>query len=280
MATAHERLDQPTPRPAPECIVCGVDGSASSADAVDAALALAPPAQPLCFVAVAPATDGRDGAAALDEQRARRALEQARAQALAARRAATTRFVRADDVAGALIGLAGGRGLIVVGDHGDRPPPGGTSGSVAHAVLRGAAGPVLVARPASASAAVPRLLAAVDDTAAAAAVVGLAGTIAAAVGGRVQLVHVAGSGYGTRTRRRLAELSLDLIAMTGAEPVIDVLRAVRVAPSIVRYADLSRCALLVVGRRGTRAPAPGAVSERVALTASCSVLVAPAAGAA
>jgi nucleotide-binding universal stress UspA family protein len=234
MATVHERVRRPAPRPATGRVVREVDGGP------------------------------------------RRALEQASALALAAPQGATTRFVRADDAPAALIGLAGPHGLLVLG--GDSGSP--ASGMVARAALRGAAVPVLVARPACASAAgTPRILAAVDDSPAAAAVVEVAGEIAAG-GGWVQLVHVAGSGYGARMRRRLAELSLELISTTGAEPVVDVLHARHAARSIVRFADRSGCTLLVVGRRGAGARAGGGVSERVALTACCSVLVVPPVGAA
>lgn len=277
MATVAHDAAPPAPRLALERVVCGVDGSPRSAGAVREAIALAPAVPQLSFVAVCAAPDGPDAVASLDERRALHALEQAQALAAARGVHATTRCVRADDVAGALLGEAAPGGLLVAGGHGTSRAGGGPPGSVADALLRHATGPLLVARPGPRPrAARPRILVAVDDGPAAADVVRLAGTIAAAVQGYVHLLHVAGREYGGTTRRRLAELSTELIAITGAEPVVDVLHRAQVAASIAQFAHRDRADLVVVGRRSvTGRRALGAVSERVVHTAPCSVLVVP-----
>jgi len=249
--------------------VCGVDGSSRDEQTVREAIAAAATAPQLTFVAVSPTASPSVSVASLDERRALRVLEQAQALAAAGGVRAATQFVRADDVAGALIGCAGASGLLVAG----------ASGSVAGALLRRATGPLLIARPVpQADDAALHILVAVDDTAAAAGVAGLAGTIAAAGRGHVHLIHVAGPGYGRATRHRLAELSIELIALTGAEPVVDVVHAHHVASCIAQFAQRTQASLVVVGRRDvTGRHALGAVGEHVVRTAPCSVLVVPAA---
>ena len=262
-----------------ERVVCGVDGSPRGEQAVREAIALAAAAPQLTFVAVSATANPSAAVASLDERRALRALEQAQALAAESGVRAATQFVRADDVAGALIGCAGPRGLIVAGGPGGSPLVHAAAGSVADALLHRATGPLLIGRPVPEVADdAPHILVAVDDTAAAPGVAGLAGTLAAATRGHVHLVHVAGPGYGRATRHRLAELSIDLIAMTGAEPVVDVLHAHHVAACVAQFAQRTQASLVVVGRRGvTGLHALGAVSERVVRTAPCSVLVVPAA---
>ena len=117
---------------------------------------------------------------------------------------------------------------------------------------------------------------AVDDSAGAAALAGLAGSIAADCRGYVHLVHVQGRGYGSHTRHRLAELSTALIEQTGAEPVVEVTCGAQVAARICQLARDSDSSLVVVGRPGDasrRVLEP--VAERIVHDAPCSVLLAP-----
>ena len=93
----------------------------------------------------------------------------------------------------------------------------------------------------------------------------------------MHLVHVQGRGYGSQTRRRLAELSTALIEQTGSEPVVEVARAADVAAHVCRLAQDSGSSLLVVGRPGAAGRRGiGPVAERILDGSPCSVLVGPA----
>ena len=271
---AHPLL---VPARAIDHVVCAVDGRACSDDAAREAVVLARCAARLTFVAVLGA-DAPGGAqsVSLDERRARQTLE--RAQALARSRGIDARAelrYEDDDVAAVLLGLMDDDCLLVAGHHGNARLVGAATGSVASALAHRATGPLLIARAGSDANDLPRrILAAVDDSDTAGPVVRLAGSIAAACDGYVQLVHVQGNGYGAGTRHRLAELSTELIELTGAEPVVDVLHGRHVAASISDLAARCGSSLLVVGRRGvTGARSLGSVSERLVHTAPCSVLV-------
>jgi len=123
-----------------------------------------------------------------------------------------------------------------------------------------------------------QLLVAVEDGPAALGLVRFASALAADSGGYVQLVHVRGAGYGPATRHRLAELSLEIIAITAAEPIVDVLHAGQIATGIVELARRCESSLLVVGRtRPAAARSLGPVGEALVRRAPCSVLVVPAA---
>lgn len=264
-------------------VLCAVDGSRGSATAIRQALAVAPCARRLCFISVADAAgDDPNGVASLAAHRARQALEQAQSHACARGFASEAEVVQSADVAGSLVARAGTGGLLVVGSHGDAAPGRSATGAVAGAVAEAAAGPLLVARAgpgAGAESMRPRILVAVADDDGAAALVDLAGSIAAACRGYVHLVHVQGRGYGSHTRHRLAELSIALIEQTGAEPVVEVASGALVAAQICQLAQDSDSSLLVVGRGGeTPRRALGPVAAQIVHEATCSVLVAPTSG--
>ena len=265
-------------RPTLDRVLCAVDGSRASAEAIREALALAPCATRLSFIAITDASDaGSDRVTSLAAHRGRQTLEQAQALATARALTAETELVQAANVADALIARTGTDALLVVGGRGGADHGSPVAGGVVTALAARAAGPLLVARPApGAPGARARILVAVDDSPAAAPLVALAGSIATACRGYVHLVHVQGRGYGSQTRHRLAELSTALIEQTGSEPVVDVASAANVAAHVCRLAQDSASTLLVAGRgeRGRRHE-PGAISERIVHGAPCSVLVAP-----
>lgn len=163
----------------------------------------------------------------------------------------------------------------------DRVTCEGDHGALEHAVSRAhrAEAPLLVAREATApERTVAQLLVAVDDEPEALGLVRSASIVAAEGGGYVHLAHVRGPRYGAGTRHRLAELSLEVIAITGAEPIVDVLHGAQVAASLIGLAQRCESSLLVVGRRRPAAARSlGAVSETLVRQAPCSVLVVPAA---
>ena len=265
-------------RPTLDRVLCAVDGSSGSAAAIRESLALASCATRLSFIAITDAAEGdTNRVASLAAHRARQTLEQA--QSLAAARAlpAGTELVRAASVVETLIDHTGPAALLVVGSQGNARPAETATGSVATALAGRAAGPLLIARAgADAGGTQPRILVAVDDSASAAPLVALAGSIAPGCHGYVHLVHVQGRGYGSHTRHRLAELSTALIEQTGSEPVVEVACAANVAGHICRLAQESQSRLVVVGRRqpaGRRSVA--AVGERIVHGAPCSVLVVP-----
>lgn len=278
MATIAHSLPARSPGLALERVVCALDGSSRDADAMREALAVGGAADQLSFVAVDDTPAAAGAIASLGEHRAQRALEQAQAQAAAHGISATTEIAGPGDVATTLISRAGPHGLLVA--HGGRSSLVGTAvgGSVERALLHRAEGPLLLARPrVEADDERPRILVAIDDGPSAAGVVALAGAVAAASDGYVNVIHVAGRGYGSTTRHRLAELSIELIARTGREPVVDVLQGSHVAAGIADFAGRSGSTLLVVGRRGlTGLHGMGSVSGRVVGAAPCSVLVVPA----
>jgi nucleotide-binding universal stress UspA family protein len=270
--------EHPIPPPAGvlDRVLCVVDDGPASADAVREAIAVGPCAGRLDFIAV---TGDISGAASslplIDRRRARHALELAQAQAAAHGVRAGIQLVEAPDVAHALIARAGDHDLLVTGMPANSRVADAATSSIATVLADRAVGPVLFARGGGRPrGAAPRILVAVDDSAAATEVVRMAGAIAVARGGYVHLIHVQGRGYGPRTRHRLAELSLELMTITAAEPVVDVLRGARVAESIAEFARRCDASQLVVGRRGLSGlRALGSLSDRLVHAAPCSVLV-------
>ena len=255
-------------------VLCAVDGGHAANEALHQAIALAPCATQLRFVSVIAASDH---AQPLRERRSERALEHARSVALTHGIHAVCELVRAADPAVVLLARESAGTILVAGIHGSSRVAGAVSGSVATEIAHRATGPVLLARETGEPHAVAqRILVAVadDDTATSAA--RMAGTIAARCGGHVHVVHVQGRDYGTQTRHRLAVLATELVELTGAEPMIDVLRGSHVAARISELAGRYGSTLLVVGRRGmTGVHALGSVSERLVHTAPCSVLLVP-----
>ena len=277
MSTLAHPLAVPASPHAIGHVLCAVDGSASGDDAVREAVVLAHCAARLTFVTVMSAeVPDATQSVSLGERRARVALE--RAQALARSQGIDARAELRyddDDVAAVLLGCMDDDCLLVAGHHGNGRLVGAATGSVVSALAHRATGPLLIARAGTDPNDLPRrILVAVDDSDAARPVVRLAGSIAAGCHGYVQLVHVQGAGYGARTRHRLAELSTELIGLTGAEPVVDVLHGRHVAACIGDLAARCGSSLLVVGRRGlTGVRSLGSVSERLVHSAPCSVLV-------
>ena len=141
-----------------------------------------------------------------------------------------------------------------------------------------AAAPLLVARRDHArEGAAPQFLVAVEEGREALGLVRYAAMLAAGCGGYVHLAHVRGPAYGPDTRRLLAELSLEVIAITGAEPIVDVLTSTPVATSVLELAERCASSVLVIGRkRPAAARSLGCVSEALVRDAPCSVLVVPA----
>ena len=243
------------------------------------ALWLSAGARQLSFTAIVDgAGPASDRLAPLAERRARRALDRALALAAAGGIAAESDVVcdNTRDVPSALLARAGRRDLLIAGTHDNARLAGIATGSVATALAHRATGPLLVARRRPPGSGPRHILVAVDDSPAALGIVRLAAAIAATCGGYVHLAHVRGADYGSQTRHLLAELSVEIIAVTGAEPIVDVLGGPHPAARVADLAQRSQANLVVMGRRRlTGVRALGSVSERLVHSAPCSVLVAP-----
>jgi nucleotide-binding universal stress UspA family protein len=236
-------------------VVCGVDGSAESLEAVRQADVVAAPGGRLVLVSVVDLSDTIHFQIAPTAMRAaRRALEKAEEldrAALAALEHARGVVLHAQDVDAVEISgppatclvdtaVAEDAGLVVVGTHGRGRMTGIALGSVTTRVLHRAPCSVLVARTGADGAWAPRTI-----------VVGTDGSPAA------DAALVAADVLKARFGATVTPLTVD---------------AGRVAHALVeaaRDADL-----LVVGSRGTHgARSLGSVSERVAHEAPCSVLI-------
>jgi len=236
-------------------VVCGVDGSTESLDAVRQADVVLEPGGRLVLVSVVDLSDTiHFQIAPTAIHAARRALEKAdeldRA-ALAALEHARAAVVHATDVesveaagppATCLLeqAVAEDAGLVAVGTHGRGRVTGIALGSVATRVLHRAPCSVLLARRPAAGAWAPRTI-----------VVGVDGSPEA------DAALVAAGALGTRLGATVESLTVE---------------ERRVAHRLIEAAAAAD--LLVVGSRGTHgARSLGSVSERVAHEAPCSVLV-------
>jgi nucleotide-binding universal stress UspA family protein len=246
-------------------IICGVDASSASLDAVGQVLRLAAPGGALVIVAVCEsylavhAGMHANQVAAELEAEAAAALEQARGLAddaetlLVHGRAADTllRIAREKEAT-----------LVAVGSHGTGRGVGLFLGSVASRLLHEAPCSVLVARPASDLAGFPGSI-----------VVGLDGSPpsleAAAVGQGLAERLGAQATFLTATGGRRSDLNADALATSGFEPSYNNAKPL---PALLDAS--SRADVLVIGARGVRGlRALGSVSERVAHRAGCTVLV-------
>jgi nucleotide-binding universal stress UspA family protein len=254
-------------------VVCGVDGSATSLEASRQAAALCVPDGALLLVSVTWEREvGPHEQAAVSRWRADRALSEARTIALDLGLEPRVTEVSAEDPATALIELASPGGLIVLGVHGRSRSGEDPVGRTAAALLNRSPVPVLVARPARGGAFGESVLLAVDGTPSCLGAADIAGRVAASLGGRASIVSA--PGHDEPTREILAEAARRLRAATGVQPLIlDESGAVHRA--VAAAATSIGASLILTGSRGlTGAQALHSVSERIARTAPCSVLVA------
>jgi nucleotide-binding universal stress UspA family protein len=245
-------------------VVCGVDGSEASAEALRQALRLELPATELVVAAVSETRiavhAGMRAPKLADEitAEARAALDGAKAQAPHA--ASRLLDGRPEDALLHLVKTEKAT-LVVVGSHGHRRPAGVAIGSVATRLLHDAPCSVLLARPPKETAAFPRSIVAGAD--------GSSGSLraaeaAAALGRRfgVSATFLAATG-------RRADVDPEGLEASGLEIVFSDARPIPALLEAAVDADL-----IVLGNRGLRGlRALGSVSERVAHRARSSVLV-------
>jgi nucleotide-binding universal stress UspA family protein len=265
-----------------ENVLCGVDGSPSALEAVIQAAVLAGPGAHLDLICVQHALgEGRHAQANISDWRADEALTEAR-DAIRDLGVSWTRSIVSSPVpATKLLELLDGQlvtcpDLVAVGPHVRRRLGGIMLGSTGSTLLHRAPVPVLVARRAKEQDKwAPRtLLVASDGSPCASAAVDLAARIAARHGSAVAMVCAGHAADGSDLRHVLAEQAATLCRALGTEPA--VLRLPGEAHrEIPRLADELSASLILLGCRGTTGlRALGSVSERVAHSAHCSVLVA------
>jgi nucleotide-binding universal stress UspA family protein len=254
-------------------VVCGLDGSRASLEAAHQAATLSVPDGLLRFIAVTwEHPSGSDSGATLSRWRADRELGEARGLARDLDLDPELIEVSAQDPSAVLLERAAGADLLAVGVHGRSGPTRIALGRTATTLLHRAEIPVLVARRPPAGDFGQSILLAVDATPSCLRAAELAGRAALCGGGTVAIVSA--PGRDSRTRHVLADAAAHLWEVTGVEPI--VLDESGAAHRAVAAAAVSVGASLVVtGSRGlTGAEALRSVSERIASTAPCSVLVA------
>ena len=252
-------------------VVCAVDGSRASEEAVRQAARCVAPGGDLALVAVSDARGtGAMAQASLGERRAATAIDQACEIAAAAGTAATGRVVMRDDIAGSLLDAAADSDLIVVGGRPHARAAGILLGSTGSRILHAGDVPVLVAR-ARPELAFPGVVLVgsrgeQDDDAVAAGA-----WIARHTDARVVLAHAGPSSRATR--HGLARQAAGLLELTGHDPVVLAVDGNPVE-RLPATAQSTGAGLLVLGSRGlTGVGALASVSERVAHRSPCSVLV-------
>lgn len=257
-------------------ILCAVDGSRGSEEAVRQGIALDGPGTRLSFVAVC--EDRGVGLAAqadLGEQRARNALEEASALARKGGGRSSTSMLSGASVSNMLLAEAADHDLLVVGCHGGSWLGGIMLGSTATQIAHRAEGPALVARQIANGDDFPqRILLATDGSPGSWAAARTATRLAEARQSELRLVYVPDGMHPQRYREVLKQLTV-IEKATGRQPkVVD--KPGQVAERITGTAQAAQSSLIVIGRRGvTGLRALGSVSERVVHRAPCSVLLVP-----
>lgn len=256
-------------------ILCAVDGSRGSAEALHQALALCGPGTKLRLVAVRNETGvGFAAQADLSEMHARTALEGSLAIAKDVGVDASVSLLRGAPTSDLLLAAAEGHDLLALGCHsGSRLRQimlGGTAAQIAHR----ARCPVLVARRVADGNNFPQsILLASDGSPGSWAAARIATALSRSGRTELRLVHVPDGMHPELYREVLKQLTA-IEKATGVPPGVDDDPG-HVAERICQAAA-ARSSLIVIGHRGLAgARALGSVSERVVNRAPCSVLVAP-----
>jgi nucleotide-binding universal stress UspA family protein len=261
----------PVPLPA---IVCGVNGTRSSAAAVERAIELAGHDGAIEFVAF---TDVRGTGPTLMAgtgiARTEHALESARRAAADRGVTARTECRHHREPRRALLEYAADRHVLVVGAHPGSRAGGIMLGSTATLALHESAVPVLIARSAPAGCALgEHVVVATTGSGREHDAAELGAALAARAGGSVTLLHVEGPANGG-VRHELALDAAAVMRITGRDPVIATVRG-HDAHAIMDAASELGATLLVLGSRGlSGVRALASVGERVGAGAPCSVLV-------
>ena len=255
-------------------IVCGVNGTRSSAAAVERAVELAGEGGAIDFVAF---TDVRGTGPSLMAgtgiARIRHALDAARHAAAGRGVHATTERRNHREPRRALLECTGDRDLLVLGAHPGSRAAGMMLGSTATLALHECAVPVLIARPKPLGHGLgEHVLVASTGSGSERRAAAIAAAVAARAEGFVTLLHVEGP-TGRDVRHELALEAAEVLQITGIEPVVVTSRGHGPDPIVQATTELG-ATMVVLGSRGrSGVRALSSVSERVGAAAPCSVLV-------
>lgn len=257
-------------------VLCAVDGSRGSAEAVRQVVMLCDPATDLGFVAIAD-PEAADPAAQseLSEQRARAALDEAirRAQQAGLEAAAELPH-RGTRVSDQLLALSAEHDLLAIGCHGRSRLGGMMLGNTATQIAHRTEAPLLIARRSVDERDFPReILLASDGSPGSWAAARAATRLALARGSELHVVYVP-DGHPERYRELFKQITA-IERLLGTAPVFADAPG-DPARRIVETARARQSALIVIGKRSLRGvKALGSVSERVTHRAPGSVLILP-----
>lgn len=258
-------------------VLCAVDGSRGSGEAVRQAIALCRPGASLRFIAVHHQARGRGlvGTVELSEQQAREALDEAAKLARQAEIDASTELRGGARTSDVLLGEAEHHDLLVIGGYGGKRIGGIMLGNTATRIAHRSARPLLVARRTADGDGFPEcVLLASDGTAGSWTAARIATQIAEDRGSELRVAHIPVGAHPDRDREVANQLVMIERAL-GAPPEVSETPG-QPAERIAEAARAHQASLIVIGRRGLKGiRAMGSVSERVVHRAPCSVLVIP-----
>lgn len=258
-------------------ILCAVDGSRGSREAMHQAIALCGPGTTLRFVAVRDQVGvGLSAQADLSEMRARNAIEEATSVARHAGVGASVSLLRGAPTSDLLLTEAAEHDVLVIGCHGGSRLGGIMLGSTATQIAHRTERPLLIARRTADREDFPQsIMLATDGSSGSWAAARVATRVAQAQGAELRVVYVPDGTHPERYREVLKQITV-IEKATGAAPtVIDT--PGHAAERIIEAARAGQSSLIAIGRRGVKGiKALGSVSERVVHRAPCSVLVVPA----
>ncbi len=267
---ARRRVASPFSR-----VLCAVDGSRGSREAVEQAIALALPGGSILFMTIRqPPAGDRSTRREPSEIASRTVLERAESAAHRAGLEASIELLRNGSAGDALLAEAEGHDLIVLGGHGGSRLGGIPLGSTAREVAGTVERPLLIARRSADGRSFPRsILLATDGSAGSWAAARTATRLGQSRGSELRLVHVPDGTPAERRNEILKQLAV-IEKATGGSPTV-VGNPGRVAERVGAAARAGQSSLIVVGRGGGPG-ALGRVSEQLVRRAPCSVLAVPA----
>jgi nucleotide-binding universal stress UspA family protein len=270
-----ERTRSPQAPPIFANILCAIDGSRGSREAIHQAVCLCGPGTKLRFVAVSHEVgSGLSAQADLSEMHARAVLDEAASIARGGELETSTSLLRGGKAGDLLLAEAAGHDLLVAGCHGSSRLGSPTLGGTATELARHTEVPLLIARRTIDADNFPQsVLLATDGSDGSLAPARAATRLAKKRGSALRLVYVPDGRRAERYREVLKQQAL-IELVTGSSPKIAE-DSGHVADRICDEARGYRASMIVIGRRGLGdAKALGSVSERVLHRAQCSVLVA------
>jgi nucleotide-binding universal stress UspA family protein len=251
-------------------ILCGVEGNPASTIAARASLALQTPETSLRFVAVDASFELRPE---YTKESLEAALEEAEGLAEKAGVTATTDMPDGKYASRVLLAEAEKHDLLVVGTHNQSRVSGLVLGSTASETVHDTKRPLLIAREPPSGGFLDTILLATDGSEGSRAAAGIAGPLATAYGGKLEVLHVS-DGKTSDSSAMEAEIE-EIERATGARPEVSRVDG-NPTEKIVEVAAERASSLIVCGRRGlSGVKALGSVSERVVHQAETSVLLVP-----